>query len=136
MKYYFVLSLFLICVLSCSTTRQIITTQELPAIPGAQREFRAAWVATVANIDWPSEPGLPVDQQKSEALAILDSAFKLNLNALVFQVRPQCDALYPSKLEPWSYYLTGPQIPTFFIFFHPPAKQYRKTLWNLVDRPV
>ncbi len=77
--------------------------------PSAQREFRAAWVATVANIDWPSEPGLPVEKQKQEAIAILDSAALLNLNAIIFQARPQCDALYPSKLEPWSYYLTGTQ---------------------------
>jgi uncharacterized lipoprotein YddW (UPF0748 family) len=63
----------------------------------------------VANIDWPSEPGLPSVVQRSEALAILDAAQRLNLNALVLQVRPQCDALYASELEPWSYYLTGMQ---------------------------
>jgi len=73
------------------------------------REFRAAWVATVANIDWPSKPGLSTAEQKAEALALLDSAVILNLNAIVFQVRPQCDALYESELEPWSYYLTGEQ---------------------------
>ncbi|MBT6148730.1 MAG: family 10 glycosylhydrolase, partial [Gemmatimonadetes bacterium] len=73
------------------------------------REFRAVWVATVDNIDWPSEPGLPTQQQKSEALAILDNAVALGLNAIVLQVRPHCDALYPSTLEPWSSYLTGVQ---------------------------
>ncbi|MCF7807062.1 MAG: family 10 glycosylhydrolase [Candidatus Marinimicrobia bacterium] len=73
------------------------------------REFRAAWVATVANIDWPSKPGLTTEEQKAEALLILDSAAILNLNAIIFQVRPQCDALYESELEPWSYYLTGAQ---------------------------
>src|SRR5581483_12005069 len=58
--------------------------------PPPAREFRAAWVATVANIDWPSKPGLPVAQQKEEMIAILNCAVKLNLNAIVFQVRPSC----------------------------------------------
>jgi uncharacterized lipoprotein YddW (UPF0748 family) len=76
-----------------------------PALP--PREFRGAWVATVANIDWPSKPGLPSGQQQSELIEILDRAAKLNLNAIILQVRPACDALYPSQIEPWSYYLTG-----------------------------
>ncbi|MCF7823924.1 MAG: family 10 glycosylhydrolase [Candidatus Marinimicrobia bacterium] len=73
------------------------------------REFRAAWVATVANIDWPSKPGLSTEEQQVEAIQLLDSAVVLNLNAIIFQVRPQCDALYVSDIEPWSYYLTGVQ---------------------------
>lgn len=71
------------------------------------RELRAVWVATVANIDWPSEPGLPVDDQKEELIDILDRAAALNMNAIIFQVRPAADALYDSPYEPWSYYLTG-----------------------------
>ncbi|MBK8976190.1 MAG: family 10 glycosylhydrolase [Planctomycetes bacterium] len=78
-------------------------------VPRAPREFRAAWVATVANIDWPSEPGLSVSRQKQEAVAILDRLAALNMNAVVFQVRPHADAMYRSRLEPWSYYLTGRQ---------------------------
>src|SRR6056297_3860990 len=35
-------------------------------------EFRAVWVATVANIDWPSKPGLSTGEQQQEVLAILD----------------------------------------------------------------
>ncbi|MDR9364212.1 MAG: family 10 glycosylhydrolase [Balneolaceae bacterium] len=81
------------------------------------REFRAVWVATVANIDWPSEPGLTVHDQKEEMIDILDRAAALNFNALIFQVRPAADALYPSPLEPWSYYLTGkmgqPPLPAY-----------------------
>ena len=76
-------------------------------VPSPQREFRAAWVATVANIDWPSKRGLTSSEQQRELLTILDRAVELNLNAIVFQVRPHCDALYASKLEPWSEYLTG-----------------------------
>lgn len=71
------------------------------------REFRGMWIATVGNIDWPSKPGLPAAQQQAELRALLDGARKLNLNAVVFQVRTSADALYESKLEPWSEYLTG-----------------------------
>jgi uncharacterized lipoprotein YddW (UPF0748 family) len=75
--------------------------------PPVAREFRAAWVASVQNIDWPSRPGLPAGEQQSELRAIFDKAVELNLNAVILQIRPSADALYPSKLEPWSEYLTG-----------------------------
>ena len=78
-------------------------------IPAVQREFRAAWVATVANINWPSKPGLTTEAQKQEAVKLLDLLRDHHFNAVVFQVRPQCDALYQSDLEPWSHYLTGEQ---------------------------
>ena len=77
------------------------------APPPIAREFRGAWVASVANIDWPSRPGLSAWQQKSELIAILDRAVALNLNAILLQVRPAADALYASPFEPWSAYLTG-----------------------------
>lgn len=75
--------------------------------PQPQREFRGVWVASVANIDWPSKPGLSTTAQKAELLAILDKVEDLNLNAVMLQVRPACDAFYKSDLEPWSEYLTG-----------------------------
>jgi uncharacterized lipoprotein YddW (UPF0748 family) len=78
-----------------------------PRPPLVAREFRAAWVATVQNIDWPSRPGLPGEQQQRELIAIFDKAVELNLNAIILQIRPSADALYPSRLEPWSEYLTG-----------------------------
>ena len=77
--------------------------------PPAPREFRAAWVATVANIDWPSKPGLSAAQQQAEMRVILDRAVTLNLNAIILQVRTCADAFYPSELEPWSEYLSGTQ---------------------------
>ena len=77
--------------------------------PAAPREFRAAWVASVANIDWPSRSNLTVEQQQAEIVLMLDQAKALNLNAIVLQVRAAADALYPSPLEPWSEYLTGRQ---------------------------
>ncbi|MBW4496357.1 MAG: family 10 glycosylhydrolase [Oscillatoria princeps RMCB-10] len=76
---------------------------------GHTREFRGVWVATVANIDWPSKRGVPVQQQKAELIRILDQMQALNLNALVLQVRPAGDAFYNSQLEPWSAWLTGTQ---------------------------
>ncbi len=75
--------------------------------PSPEREFRAAWIATVDNIDFPSKKGLPPEEQKRELLAALELAKKLRLNALIFQVRPMTDAVYRSELEPWSEFLTG-----------------------------
>jgi uncharacterized lipoprotein YddW (UPF0748 family) len=98
---------------ACTTTKPVadldagIAGGDLP--PPAPREFRAAWVSTVANIDWPSKPNLKADRQQAEAIAILDRAKALNLNAIVLQVRPAADAIYPSSIEPWSEYLTGLQ---------------------------
>ena len=77
--------------------------------PPVVREFRGVWVATVGNLDWPSDPGLSTAEQKVELLALLDRAQALHFNAVILQVRPAGDALYPSKLEPWSEYLTGRQ---------------------------
>jgi uncharacterized lipoprotein YddW (UPF0748 family) len=77
--------------------------------PPPAREFRAAWVATVANIDWPSAPGLSAAAQRAEAITILDRARAIGLNALILQVRPAGDAVYPSTLEPWSEFLSGTQ---------------------------
>ena len=79
------------------------------APPAAPREFRAAWVATVDNIDWPSKRGLSGTEQQAELIAILDRAVELKLNCLVVQIRTTADALYPSKHEPWSAYLSGTQ---------------------------
>jgi uncharacterized lipoprotein YddW (UPF0748 family) len=75
--------------------------------PPSTGEFRGVWVATVRNIDWPSKSGLSVEEQKSELIAILDRMAALGLNAIILQVRPSADALYPSRIEPWSEYLTG-----------------------------
>lgn len=72
-------------------------------------EFRGAWVASVHNLDWPSSPGLPAATQKAQLRAILDRAAELKLNAILLQVRPASDALYSSKEEPWSQFLSGKQ---------------------------
>lgn len=76
----------------------------------AEIAFRGAWIATVANIDWPSVEAVGNDSlQKSEMVWILDSLQSLGINAVIFQVRPTADALYYSELEPSSHWLTGTQ---------------------------
>ena len=93
--------------LSLMGSEVLYRTSDKAAIPPLPREFRGAWIATVNNIDWPSKPGLPVANQKKELSKLIETAARLKLNCLIFQVRPACDALYPSELEPWSEYLTG-----------------------------
>ncbi len=95
--------------LPATTPTNPATADALEPPPPAPREFRGAWVATVANIDWPSKPGLSAKAQRAEAVALLDRARAIGLNALILQVRPAGDALYPSTLEPWTEYLSGEQ---------------------------
>ena len=71
------------------------------------REFRGAWVATVVNIDFPSVPGLKQEQLATEWSSTLDFLKGSGMNAVFLQIRPTGDAFYPSKLAPWSKYLTG-----------------------------
>jgi uncharacterized lipoprotein YddW (UPF0748 family) len=73
-----------------------------------KREFRGAWIATYANIDWPSRTQTPA-QQRSALITILDHHKATGINAVFLQVRSQSDALYASTLEPWSADLTGTQ---------------------------
>jgi len=72
-----------------------------------KREFRAIWIATVVNIDWPTQNNLTVAKQKEEFITLLDAYKKLNFNAVIVQVRAAGDAFYPSSYDPWSKYLTG-----------------------------
>ncbi|HEY9227588.1 MAG TPA: family 10 glycosylhydrolase [Gemmatimonadaceae bacterium] len=77
--------------------------------PAIAREMRGLWIATVANIDWPSRNSLTADQQRAELIDILDRASAAGFNAIIFHVRPAGDALYDSALEPWGAMLTGTQ---------------------------
>lgn len=76
-------------------------------MPEPRREFRGVWIASVVNIDWPSEKGLSSTAQQRELRALMDKVVQLNMNAVVLQVRPAADAFYESGLEPWSEYLSG-----------------------------
>ncbi|MCT4356713.1 family 10 glycosylhydrolase [Streptomyces sp. Je 1-79] len=77
--------------------------------PKAGGEFRGVWLATIANVDWPSAPGLAAERQRAELLAHLDTAVERRLNTVMLQVRPSADALWPSPHEPWAECLTGVQ---------------------------
>ncbi len=97
-----------ICVASISSAgAQATITSNDSVPPPIAREFRGVWIATVANMDWPSRAGLSTWQQQSEMIALLDRAVAMHLNAVIFQVRPEADAMYQSDTEPWSAFLTG-----------------------------
>ena len=75
-----------------------------------KREFRSAWIATVANIDWPKQLGTNstiISQQQSDLISMIDRMKELNMTTVCFQVRSMCDAMYKSSYEPWASYLTG-----------------------------
>ncbi|MFI5804054.1 glycoside hydrolase family 10 protein [Streptomyces sp. NPDC051561] len=76
---------------------------------GGAHRMRGVWLATVANRDWPSRKGLSAAEQRAELLVHLDNAVKARLTAVVLQVRPTADALWPSRYEPWAQCLTGEQ---------------------------
>ncbi len=115
------LTAFMILMGGCRAALPWLTDEDVSVVeedlPAVDREFRAVWIATVANIDWPSEPGLPVEQQQEELIRILNRAAALNLNAVIFQVRPAADAIYDSPYEPWASYLSGemgrPPLPSY-----------------------
>lgn len=71
--------------------------------------MRGVWIATVANIDWPSSKTLTADQQRTELADLMARAASAGFNAIILQVRPAGDAVYPSDIEPWASLLTGTQ---------------------------
>src|SRR5687768_7536865 len=73
-----------------------------------KREFRGAWIATYANIDWPTRSQTPA-QQQAALISILNHHQATGINAIFLQIRSQSDALYASTIEPWSADLTGTQ---------------------------
>jgi uncharacterized lipoprotein YddW (UPF0748 family) len=94
--------LFFIC-LSC-------LSQKLRSLSNSPKyEFRAAWIATVENIDWPKKGEYNSNQQKQDFIRILNEHKRSNLNAVMVQVRDACDSYYARSLEPWSEFLTGQQ---------------------------
>lgn len=75
-----------------------------------KHEFRATWLATVSNIDWPRTKATDAtkrQQQQKELTDIFDKMVAGNMNACCMQVRSLCDAMYQSSYEPWSAALTG-----------------------------
>jgi uncharacterized lipoprotein YddW (UPF0748 family) len=92
--------IFAVCILLPS-----VFSQNIPP----KREFRGAWVATVANIDFPSKQTLSKEQFSEEWIKTLDFLQDAGFNAVLAQVRPAGDAFYHSKISPWSKYLSGKQ---------------------------
>ena len=90
-------------------------------------EFRAAWIATVENIDWPSKKGLSTNEQKAEFISLLNLLQSIGMNAVIVQIRPVADAFYPSELEPWSEYLSGYQGKAPFPYYDPLAFMVEET---------
>lgn len=70
-----------------------------------KREFRGAWIQCVNG----QFQGLGTEAMQRTLRYQLDELQKDGVNAIIFQVRAECDALYPSKIEPWSKFLTGKQ---------------------------
>ena len=101
------LAVGIVCCLLLPTRTRAQNVASDTAPPPVMREMRGAWIATVGNIDWPSRTGLSSDEQQRELIAILDRLVELKMNAAIFQVRPAADALYASRLEPWSEFLSG-----------------------------
>ena len=100
----------------CLTAAGVLTAERsysdsgLTAAGGHEVSFRGAWIATVANIDWPSKEAVGnTEAQQAEMIWILDSLQAIGVNAVIFQVRPTADALYQSQYEPISHWLTGKQ---------------------------
>lgn len=100
-----VLSLAILCTVSLARGQGYVPVNDRP--PALAREFRGAWIAAIYNLDWPSAKGLSGGEQQAELRTMLDRLAALRINAVMFQVRPHCDALYASATEPWSPWLTG-----------------------------
>ncbi|PFG20066.1 glycoside hydrolase family 10 protein [Serinibacter salmoneus] len=96
------------------------TTREVPLYPGSaqsvqlaahpaeqERAFASAWVATVSNLNFPRVDS--AEQYAQEYDRVLGDFVDWNMNAVIFQVRPQADAFYRSAINPWSTFLTGRQ---------------------------
>ncbi len=103
------LLLKVLILLSILLSSHLVCGTDAPSEAPPKYEFRAVWIATFHNIDWPSAKGLSPAAQQEEFRALLDRQQANGMNAAVVQVRPCGDALYPSSYEPWSEYLSGTQ---------------------------
>ncbi|MBD0378761.1 family 10 glycosylhydrolase [Paenibacillus sp. WST5] len=116
-----------------------------------KRELRAAWIATVDNIDWPKKGVVEAEAQKREFIELLDVLQEAGMNAVIVQVKPTADAFYPSAYAPWSEWLTGQQgkdpgyNPLAFMLeevhkrnmeFHAWFNPYRISLQDRIDKLV
>jgi len=95
--------LFLLLLSSCGSKKEQprFTNLKYP-----KREFRGAWIHTIAQ---PQYPKMNSAAMKQYFVNMLDELQRTGINAIIFQIRPQADAFYYSEIEPWSRYLTGTQ---------------------------
>ena len=96
------------CLLNKSTLITLLSILSLSALAqtkAPKREFRGAWIQCVNG----QFQGIGTQTMQKTLSYQLDELQKDGANAIIFQVRPECDALYESKLEPWSKFLTGEQ---------------------------
>ena len=105
----------------------VISTFHVFAQQTPKPEFRAVWVATVSNIDWPAVPTTSSIVQKEGFIKLLDMHKANGMNAVIVQVRPAADAFYPSTYEPWSEWLTGVQGRPPFPYYDPLAFMIEET---------
>lgn len=102
---YLTLAFALGSIFSCRSQHPVRNAQS----PYPKREFRAVWIATVENIDWPSRGNYTPEKQQQELRDILDAHQRTGINAVLVQVRDAADAFYAKSPEPWSEWLTGKQ---------------------------
>ena len=76
----------------------VVGVSTLSANP--KHEFRASWMTTGMNIDWPKQK--TAEAQKLELQQKLNALVAGNHNAVCLQVRSFCDAIYKSSYEPWA----------------------------------
>ncbi len=78
---------------------------DIPEYVYKESDIRGVWVSNVANIDMPR--GLEAEALKTYLKDLIKDVASYNMNTIVYQVRPCSDAFYPSKLNPWSRFITG-----------------------------
>ncbi|MEG2338343.1 MAG: family 10 glycosylhydrolase [Clostridium sp.] len=103
-----ILTSLLVCFTLVLSSIGLLNSSLAQAKTNTSPEFRSTWVSTIWNLDFPQTSG-NTDKFKSEYKKVLTSFDSMNMNAVTFQVRPAGDAFYPSKINPWSKYLTGTQ---------------------------
>lgn len=96
-------------VLSAVLIMMLLPSDDAIAETAPKREFRGAWISTVYNLDWPSSQQVSAADQQAELITMLDDLQDMGINAVIFQVKPNADAFYPSEYAPWSEWLTGVQ---------------------------
>jgi uncharacterized lipoprotein YddW (UPF0748 family) len=131
------------------TSDYYLTVNKLQEAP--KRELRAAWIATVDNVDWPEKGVITAEEQKRTFVAMLDQLEASGINAVIVQVKPTADSFYPSEYGPWSEWLTGVQgkdpgyNPLAFMLeevhkrnmeFHAWFNPYRISLQDKIDKLV